>query len=48
MIFKFLSWPFGHVEKTASLERSGLFQNLWLHNPVINNYNAHIAQNLMK
>ena len=27
-IFKFLSWLFGHVEKTAWLKRSDLFRNL--------------------
>ena len=31
-IFKFLSWLFGHAEKTAWLEREGQFQNSWRHN----------------
>ena len=30
--FKFLSRVFGHVEKTARLERQGQFQNPWRHN----------------
>ena len=33
-IFKFLSWLFGHVEKTAQLERQGSIQNPWRHNLV--------------
>ena len=33
-IFKFLSWVFGHMEKTAWLEIQGQFQNLWRHNLV--------------
>ena len=33
-IFKFLSWLFGHAEKTAWLERRVYFQNLWRHNLV--------------
>ena len=31
-IFKFLSWLFGHAQKTARLERSCEFQNPWRHN----------------
>ena len=31
-IFKYLSLLFGHVEKTAWLERSGWFPNLRRHN----------------
>ena len=34
-IFKFLSWLFGHLEKTAWLERKAKFQNLW-HNSLVN------------
>ena len=30
-IFKFLSWLFGHVGKTAWLERQDEFQNSWRH-----------------
>ena len=37
-IFKFLSWSFGHVEKTVWLEGEGLFQNLWLTSLLTNNY----------
>ena len=33
-IFKFLSWIFCHVEKTAWLERYDEFQNSWRHNLV--------------
>ena len=33
-IFKFLSWLFGHIEKTASLEILGWFRNLWRHSLV--------------
>ena len=33
-IFKFLSWIFEHVEKTAWLERQGQFRNSWLHSLV--------------
>ena len=33
-IFKFLSWLFGHVEKTALWEMQGQFQNLWRHSLV--------------
>ena len=33
-IFKFLSQRFGHVEKTAWLERYNWFQNLWRHSVV--------------
>ena len=33
-IFKFLSWFFGHVEKTVWLERKSKFENLWCHNLV--------------
>ena len=33
-IFKFLYWFFGHTEKTAWLETSSYFQNLWLYNLV--------------
>ena len=33
-ICKFLSWLFGHLEKTACLERWGWFQNSWCHNLV--------------
>ena len=35
-IFKFLSWLFEHVEKTAWLERYDQFRNLWCHNLVKN------------
>ena len=31
-IFKFLSWLFGHVGKTAWLERQDEFQNSWRYN----------------
>ena len=33
-IFKFLSWLFGNVEKTAWLEIWGEFRNLWRHSLV--------------
>ena len=33
-IFKFLSWLFRHVEKTAWLERQGQFPNWWRYNLV--------------
>ena len=45
-IFKFLSWLFAHVEKTAWLERKDTFEiydvTAWL----TMNYNTHIAQYL--
>ena len=45
-IFKFLSWLFGHAEKTAWLERQVNFEisdvTAWL----TKNYNTHIAQYL--
>ena len=33
-ICKILSWVFKHVEKTAWLEKSGSFRNLWRHSLV--------------
>ena len=33
-IYKFLSWLFGHVGKTAWLERKGYLRNSWHHNLV--------------
>ena len=33
-IFRFFSWLFGHVEKTAWLERYNWFQNSWRHSLV--------------
>ena len=47
-IFKFLSWLFGHVEKTAWLEGEGLFQNSWRRNLVNKQLQTHIAQYLTK
>ena len=47
-IFNFLSWLFGHVEKTAWLERGGQFQNFYFTIWLTTNYNTHIAQYLKK
>ena len=33
-MFRFLSWLWGHVQKTGWLERQGYFQDLWRHNLV--------------
>ena len=33
-IFKYMSWIFGHVEKTAWLEIKGWYWNLWRHSLV--------------
>ena len=33
-IFNFLSWIFGHVEKTVWLESYSYFQNVWRRNLV--------------
>ena len=47
-IFKFLTWPFGHVEKKALLKRKFDFKihdvTTWL----TNNYNKQFAQYLTK
>ena len=47
-IFKFLSWLFRHVGKTAWLEIQGLFQNLYVTAWLTSNCNTHIAQYLTK
>ena len=47
-MFKGFVITFGHVGKTAWLERQGELQNLRRHNLVTNNYNTYIAQHMSK
>ena len=47
-IFKFLSWPFGHVGKTAWLESKVNCKIYDVTNLLTNNYNTHITQYLTK
>ena len=47
-ILKVLSWLFGHVGKTAWLERYGLFETYDATTWLTRNYNTHIAQYLTK
>ena len=47
-IFKFLSWLFGHIEKTASLEGKINLKIHYVTTWLANNYNTHIPQYLTK
>ena len=47
-LFKFLSWLFGHVEKTAWLKYKVNFKIYDATNWLTNNYNTHTAQYLTK
>ena len=47
-IFTFLSWIFGYVVKTSSLERYDYFQNVNVTTWLTNNGNSYIAQYLKK
>ena len=40
-LFKFLTWLFGQLHETASVERSGHFQNLWCLIRLRKCYNTH-------
>ena len=47
-IFKFWSWVFGNVEKTASLKSRVSFKTYDVTAWSTNNYNTHIAEYLAK